>query len=242
MQCNSSALVQKNNFLYSPIPQTLLNKSSVIASTNLPQHMKDSLIHALLINHNKLINNADNTISIDKNQNNTCSPRILFSKEEDERIKILVNIFGTRHWDLIAQFIEGRTAKQCRDRYSNYLVPGYFQGEWSEDEDSLLIKLYNEHGPKWSQIQKSFKNRSSNNIKNRWNYFVHRNFQITNIKKKKEENNKQKDKDIKTRKIEDNNPKGQNYFCEDDENNFQILENEFYDSFNNSEYENDYFY
>lgn len=71
-------------------------------------------------------------------------------------------------------FIEGKNAKQCRDRYSNYLGPGFFQGEWSKEEDEILLKLDNEHGSKWSLIQKQFPNRSSNAIKNRWYYFLNK--------------------------------------------------------------------
>ena len=118
--------------------------------------------------------------------NQQVCPRTLFKKEEEEKIKKLVKIFGTRHWDLVAQFMEGRTAKQCRDRYSNYLIPGFFQGEWSKEEDQLLIQLYKEHGPKWSTIKKSFHNRSANNIKNRWYYFLHKkvqNYDETKIEK-----------------------------------------------------------
>ena len=162
-----------------------------ITSANIPQQMKANLIQNLLSQNSNVpdfqvnqtmcnpINQFYNTsmtingICMNQNVPNN-NPRVLFKKEEDEKIKKLVKIFGTRHWDLVAQFMEGRTAKQCRDRYSNYLIPGFFQGEWSDEEDSLLIKLYKENGPKWSIIQKSIPNRSANNIKNRWYYFLHK--------------------------------------------------------------------
>ena len=51
-------------------------------------------------------------------------------------------------------------------------IPGYFNGEWSTEEDENLFKKYQELGPKWTIIQKYFKNRSPNSLKNRWNYFV----------------------------------------------------------------------
>lgn len=98
--------------------------------------------------------------------------RIPFTAEEDEKIKFLTEKYGTKNWSLIASYMHERTPKQCRDRYSNYLVPGYFKGEWSKEEDELLQRLYNEHGPKWSILKKSFPYRSSNSLKNRWNYFL----------------------------------------------------------------------
>lgn len=126
---------------------------------------------------------------MNKNNKSKIPQRILFRKDEDEKIKQLVNIFGTHNWSIIAQFIEGRTAKQCRDRYSNYLIPGYFQGEWSKEEDELLIKLYNELGSKWSNIKKYFPQRSSNNIKNRWYYFLNKKTQSIENKDKLISNN-----------------------------------------------------
>ncbi|KAK8836222.1 hypothetical protein M9Y10_039854 [Tritrichomonas musculus] len=98
--------------------------------------------------------------------------RVPFSVEEDEKIKSLVNQYGTRQWQLVASFMDGRTPKQCRDRYSNYLVPGYFKGEWSNEEDELLTRLFSQFGPKWSIIQKSFPGRSPNSVKNRWKFFL----------------------------------------------------------------------
>ena len=103
-----------------------------------------------------------------------------FTAEEDQKIINLAGKYGTRQWSLIASFLVGRTPKQCRDRYSNYLAPGFFKGEWSKEEDELLSKLYAEIGPKWSVLQKSFPGRSSNSIKNRWNYFLCRQDKIEN--------------------------------------------------------------
>ena len=98
--------------------------------------------------------------------------RIPFTKEEDEKIKQLVQKYGCRQWQLISSFIPGRSPKQCRDRYSNYLIPGLTRGQWLPSEDELLTKLYINLGPKWSSMQKYFPGRSSNSIKNRWNYFL----------------------------------------------------------------------
>ena len=91
-----------------------------------------------------------------KQINRSTTYRIPFTPEEDEKLKSLTSKYGTRSWSLIASFMAGRTPKQCRDRYSNYLVPGYFKGQWSNEEDQLLLKLYQQHGPKWSIIQRSF--------------------------------------------------------------------------------------
>lgn len=146
--------------------------------------------------------------------------RILFTKEEDEKIIALVKIFGKNQWTVISQFMEGRTAKQCRDRYSNYLIPGFFQGEWTEEEDKLLIKAYKEVGSKWSFIQNYFPNRSANNIKNRWYHFLSKKMQ------KSSENVLLIDKNDKETKIENDFTE----FVDDSlqNNEFQFCENENY--------------
>lgn len=150
---------------------------------NYEQHLNTPLYNvanSLTINMNN--NNANvskNTYLINQFHNYKFSPKLLkkqqrfhFTKEEDERLKYLVNIFGRKNWQIISSFMNERSAKQCRDRYCNYLIPGFFNGEWSKEEDELLIKLYNEIGSKWSVIQKYFPKRSSNSVKNRLHYFL----------------------------------------------------------------------
>lgn len=135
--------------------------------------------------------------------------RIPFTKEEDEKIKKMVKIYGSRKWSLIASFVEGRSPKQCRDRYKNYLEPGFFTGEWSKEEDELLLNLYTKYGPKWSKIAKVLNDRSSSSIKNRWKYFLCRQFndetqKLGNSKKSEQEShdelNNSKPKEFKSPK------------------------------------------
>lgn len=95
-----------------------------------------------------------------------------FTTEEDTRLCEVVDQYGAKNWNKIALLIPGRTGRQCRDRYLNYLKPGYFSGEWSQEEDQLLIKQYKIFGSHWSKIAQSFNGRSANALKNRWNYFV----------------------------------------------------------------------
>ena len=42
----------------------------------------------------------------------------------------------------------GRTAKQCRDRWKNYLRGGIKKGEWTNDEAELIKDMYTTFGPK----------------------------------------------------------------------------------------------
>lgn len=95
-----------------------------------------------------------------------------FSEDEDRKLKELVNRYGTRKWDIIAQHMPDRTGRQCRDRYRNYLIPGFFNGQWTAEEDKLLLIKHKEVGHQWAKMAPYFPGRSANALKNRWNYFV----------------------------------------------------------------------
>ncbi|KAK8880380.1 hypothetical protein M9Y10_003051 [Tritrichomonas musculus] len=205
-------LYQNNQLLSLEIPnQVKENLISKMMSTNINlnstpdtnddkdksnQNDSSSLIQNNMINSYSSLNNFcfnppfDSQIDSGKK-----SFRTHFTKDEDEKIRELVKKFGTKNWPVVAAFMKGRTAKQCRDRYSNYLIPGIFQGEWSKEEDELLIKLYKEIGSKWSVIQNYFPKRSSNSIKNRWHYFLCKkyNFELENENEKDNEKDKKED-------------------------------------------------
>ena len=62
-----------------------------------------------------------------------------WSKEEDETIIRCVNA-GISKWSEIAERIEGRIGKQCRERWFNHLDPNIKKGPWTDEEDRILIE------------------------------------------------------------------------------------------------------
>lgn len=92
----------------------------------------------------------------------------MFTPDEDMIIVTMVNLQNVKDWNHIASCLNGRSPRQVRERYRNYLTPGIINGPWTREEDDLLKKLFNSIGSKWSQISKHFPNRSEINIKNRW--------------------------------------------------------------------------
>jgi hypothetical protein len=62
----------------------------------------------------------------------------------------------------------GRTARQCRERWSSYLSPDIRVGRWTEEEDSDLLTCISQYGFKWATIAPHFNGRSSSDVKNRW--------------------------------------------------------------------------
>ncbi len=97
-----------------------------------------------------------------------------FSCEEDEALLELVKAETVIEWPKISKMLGTKTARQCRDRYQNYLDPRLNHNEWSEEEDSLLLSLYSSYGAKWTQISHRIEGRSLNSVHNRWNVLKRR--------------------------------------------------------------------
>lgn len=95
-------------------------------------------------------------------------PRAKFSPMEDQRILELVERFGDQNWALIASMIKGRSTRQCRERYVNYLCPDVNTSPWTHEEDELLYLKKEAYGAHWKTISGFFKNRTDINVKNRW--------------------------------------------------------------------------
>ena len=106
-------------------------------------------------------------------QSNLCKkpafkPHAKFSAEDDERLRVVVEEFGEGNWALIAEHMPGRNARQCKERWSNYLSPRLNRSPWTAEEDELLLKKQQEIGSKWVKISSFFENRTDAMCKNRF--------------------------------------------------------------------------
>lgn len=54
----------------------------------------------------------------------------------------------------------GRSGKQCRERYQNHLRPEINKGEWTTEEDRLVIEMKESLGTQWAKIAKILPGRS----------------------------------------------------------------------------------
>lgn len=92
----------------------------------------------------------------------------MWTPEEDEALAQWVEDNGAQKWSQCALNIEGRSGKQCRDRWFNHLCPTVKKGDWSIEEDEHLYALHQKFGCSWSKIAKEVPSRTENSIKNRF--------------------------------------------------------------------------
>ncbi|PHU08475.1 Transcription repressor MYB5 [Capsicum chinense] len=105
-----------------------------------------------------------------------------------------------------------RCGKSCRLRWMNYLRPGIKRGNFSQDEDDLIIRLHSLLGNRWSLISGRLPGRTDNEIKNYWNTHLIKKLKIAGIHPKvhkifNKKEPKKKPKSDKPRKKQDKKKK-----------------------------------
>lgn len=98
-----------------------------------------------------------------------------WTKEEDDRLIAYIKVHGEGCWRSLPKAAGLlRCGKSCRLRWINYLRPDLKRGNFTEEEDELIIKLHSLLGNKWSLIAGRLPGRTDNEIKNYWNTHIRR--------------------------------------------------------------------
>ncbi|CAL0334198.1 unnamed protein product [Lupinus luteus] len=98
-----------------------------------------------------------------------------WTKEEDDRLISYIHAHGEGSWRSLPKAAGLlRCGKSCRLRWINYLRPDLKRGNFTEQEDELIIKLHSLLGNKWSLIAGRLAGRTDNEIKNYWNTHIRR--------------------------------------------------------------------
>ncbi|KAK2856317.1 hypothetical protein Q5P01_005052 [Channa striata] len=92
-----------------------------------------------------------------------------WTREEDEKLKKLVEVHGSEDWKIIASLLTNRTDVQCQHRWQKVLNPELIKGPWTKEEDQRVIELVQKYGAKrWSVIAKHLKGRIGKQCRERW--------------------------------------------------------------------------
>jgi hypothetical protein len=94
--------------------------------------------------------------------------KVKFTPAEDFRLMDIVGRCGANDWPAIAAQMPGRNARQCRERWTNYMNPVLVSAPWTAEEEDLLDEKFAEFGTRWQAIAIFFPTRSKNQIKNHW--------------------------------------------------------------------------
>ncbi|XP_057971591.1 transcription factor MYB8-like [Malania oleifera] len=98
-----------------------------------------------------------------------------WTKEEDHRLISYIRSHGEGCWRSLPKAAGLlRCGKSCRLRWINYLRPDLKRGNFTPQEDELIINLHSLLGNKWSLIAGRLPGRTDNEIKNYWNTHIKR--------------------------------------------------------------------
>ncbi|TKW11651.1 hypothetical protein SEVIR_6G246200v4 [Setaria viridis] len=98
-----------------------------------------------------------------------------WTKEEDDRLVAYIKAHGEGCWRSLPKAAGLlRCGKSCRLRWINYLRPDLKRGNFTPDEDDLIVSLHSLLGNKWSLIAARLPGRTDNEIKNYWNTHIRR--------------------------------------------------------------------
>ena len=91
-----------------------------------------------------------------------------WTEKEDQLLNSWVSKYGACNWTKCSEFIKGRSGKQCREHWNNALDPQLTKGQWTPEEDLLIMIFYKKYGGSWKRIIPIFQKRTENSIKNRF--------------------------------------------------------------------------
>lgn len=93
--------------------------------------------------------------------------RLRWTVEEDRKLAKLAKVYK-KDWTQIAEHFTGKPPHALSKRWSKKHDLSIVVGNWSQDEDDLILKLFEVEGSNWTRIAQHLPGRLPSSIKNRF--------------------------------------------------------------------------
>merc|ERR1719473_1865398 len=103
--------------------------------------------------------------------------------EDDQLVRLVKELAvegAVKSWGEVANQIAGRTSKQCRERWFNHLDPSIKRGNYTQNEDKIIMDEQAKLGNKWSIISSMLPGRTEDAVKIRWKTLDRERRQVAN--------------------------------------------------------------
>ena len=97
-----------------------------------------------------------------------------WTREDDNRLtEVMKKYKNPRDWEPIAkEHGRGKNAKECHERWIRYLKPGVRKGQWTDQEDAIVVEAVStsQEQPftRWSDLAQRLPGRVGKQIRDRW--------------------------------------------------------------------------
>ncbi|KAL3811367.1 hypothetical protein ACHAXA_011331 [Cyclostephanos tholiformis] len=96
-----------------------------------------------------------------------------WSKDDDDALMDLMRkVKSPKNWVPIAKKFEGKSEWEIQDRWTRYLKPGSRKGQWTDEEDAVVVETVQnsmeEPFTRWSDLAQRLPGRVGKQVRDRW--------------------------------------------------------------------------